>query len=51
MMLAGESSIRDIIAFPKTNVASSLMDGAPSLIDTKQLDELGLKIVGKKDNG
>jgi aspartyl-tRNA synthetase len=47
MMLARESSIRDIIAFPKTNVASSLMDGAPSAIDDAQLDELGLKIVGK----
>ncbi|MCF7810173.1 aspartate--tRNA ligase [bacterium] len=50
MMLAGESSIRDIIAFPKTNVASSLMDGAPSPIDDEQLAELGLKIIGKQNN-
>jgi len=51
MMLAGEASIRDIIAFPKTNVASSLMDGAPSSIDAEQLDELGLKVAGKQENG
>jgi len=43
MMLAGESSIRDVIAFPKTNMATSLMDGSPSTVDLDQLAELGLK--------
>jgi aspartyl-tRNA synthetase len=42
MMLAGENSIRDVIAFPKTNIAVSLMDGAPSPVDEDQLKELGL---------
>jgi len=45
MLLAGESSIREVIAFPKTNVASSLMDGAPSEMDPDILKELGLKPV------
>ena len=45
MLLAGEKSIRDVIAFPKTNLASSLMDGAPARVDSEQLAELGLKII------
>lgn len=47
MLLAGENSIRDVIAFPKTNVASSLMDGAPSAIDPDLLADLGLNVVEK----
>lgn len=43
MMLAGESSIRDVIAFPKTNNATSLMDGSPSSVDAEQLRDLGLR--------
>jgi len=43
MMLLEESSIRDVIAFPKTNIATSLMDGSPSLVDDAQLAELGLR--------
>ncbi|MDP8239515.1 MAG: aspartate--tRNA ligase [Candidatus Hatepunaea meridiana] len=45
MLLAGETTIRNIIAFPKTNVASSLMDGAPAEIEPEQLRELGLKLI------
>jgi aspartyl-tRNA synthetase len=43
-ILAGESSIREVIAFPKTANAVDLMAGAPSLVDAKQLRELHLKI-------
>lgn len=43
MLLAGEKSIRDVIAFPKTNIAVSLMDGAPAPIDNQQLRDLNLK--------
>ena len=50
MLLADESSIRNVIAFPKTNVASSLMDGAPSTLDAAQLTELGLKIITEVKN-
>jgi len=44
MILAGGSSIRDVIAFPKTASASSLMDGSPSGVSNDQLMELGLKL-------
>jgi aspartyl-tRNA synthetase len=43
-ILAGESSIREVIAFPKTANAVDLMAGAPSTVDPKQLRELHLKI-------
>jgi aspartyl-tRNA synthetase len=43
-ILAGESSIREVIAFPKTATATDLMAGAPSAVDAKQLKELHLKI-------
>ncbi len=43
-ILAGEASIREVIAFPKTANAVDLMAGAPSLVDAKQLRELHLKI-------
>jgi len=40
MLLAGEESIRDVIAFPKTQQASCLLTEAPSPVDEKQLKEL-----------
>ncbi|MEE8219418.1 MAG: aspartate--tRNA ligase [bacterium] len=43
MLLAGVSSIRDVIAFPKTQKAVDLMVDAPSTIDSAQLDELHLR--------
>ncbi len=44
MLLAGSNQIRDVIAFPKTTSATSLMDNSPSNVDDEQLDELGLNI-------
>ncbi|MBI52051.1 MAG: aspartate--tRNA ligase [Chloroflexi bacterium] len=43
-LLAKESDIREVIAFPKTKTASDLLTGAPSKIGTENLDELHLKI-------
>jgi len=45
MLFAKLDSIRDVIAFPKTQKASDLMTGAPSPVETKQLVELGVRVV------
>lgn len=45
MLLAGTDNIRDVIAFPKTTSATSLMDESPSVVSQKQLDELGIKLL------
>jgi aspartyl-tRNA synthetase len=44
MLLAGEKSIREVIAFPKTTAAVDLMADSPSEVDRSQLDELGIAI-------
>jgi aspartyl-tRNA synthetase len=44
MLLAGTDNIRDVIAFPKTTSATSLMDESPSEVSQKQLDELGIEL-------
>ena len=46
MLLAGESSIREIIPFPMNKNAQDIMMGAPSTVEQKQLDELHIAIVG-----
>lgn len=43
-ILCGSESIREVIAFPKTQKAACLLTSAPSDVDKKQLDELGIKI-------
>ena len=49
MLMAKEDSIRDVIAFPKVKDASDLMTEAPSFVDQKQLDELGLALAVKEE--
>jgi aspartyl-tRNA synthetase len=44
MIMAGASSIRDVIAFPKTQSASCLLTSAPSAAAPKQLKELGIRL-------
>ncbi len=44
MLLAGGTSLRDVIAFPKTARAVDMMSGSPSSVDDAQLKELGLRI-------
>jgi aspartyl-tRNA synthetase len=44
MLLAGEKSIRDVIAFPKTTAAIDMMAESPSEVEPGQLDELGIAI-------
>ncbi|MDR3592959.1 MAG: aspartate--tRNA ligase [Negativicutes bacterium] len=50
MLMAGRSSIRDVIAFPKTQSASDIMSQAPSSVGQRQLKELSIKldVLGKK---
>ncbi|MFC1784180.1 aspartate--tRNA ligase [Candidatus Neomarinimicrobiota bacterium] len=47
MLLAGTDNIRDVIAFPKTTSATSLMDESPSEVSENQLDELGIELKRK----
>jgi len=48
MLLCGEPSIRDVMAFPKNNRAMDLMSQSPSEVDPKQLRDLGIQLSGDK---
>ena len=50
MLMVNSNQIRDVIAFPKTTSAMSLMDRSPSKVDSVQLNELGLKIINSDDS-
>ena len=44
MFLLKTESIRDVIAFPKTQKAGCLMTDAPSVVDNEQLDDLHIRV-------
>ncbi len=48
-VIGGGSSIRDYIAFPKTQRATSLMEGAPSPVEEELLEELHIRVIEGKD--
>ncbi len=48
MLLSGQSSIRDVIAFPKTQKAICPLTSAPSAVESEQLRDLGIKLKEKK---
>lgn len=50
MLMAGQDSIRDVIAFPKVKDASDLMTEAPGFVDPKQLEELHIETVEVTEN-
>ena len=45
MLLTGEKSIREVIAFPKNQNAQCMVSEAPGVVEDKQLNELGIKII------
>ena len=50
MLLANSNQIRDVIAFPKTTSALSLMDNSPSIVSKDQLKELHLSVVDDSED-
>jgi len=50
MLMTGRNNIRDMIPFPKTLQALSLLEGAPSEVDDAQLEELHIRIVEQKSD-
>jgi aspartyl-tRNA synthetase len=50
MLIAGEQSIRDVMAFPKNNRAMDLMSSSPAEVDPRQLRDLGINLANKKKN-
>lgn len=48
-VIGGGSSIRDYIAFPKTQRATSLMEGAPTRVEDELLEELHIRVIHRND--
>jgi aspartyl-tRNA synthetase len=44
MLMAREDSIREVIAFPKTQSATCLLTGSPDYVEKEQLEELGIEV-------
>ena len=51
MLICGEQSIRDVMAFPKNNRGMDLMTQSPSEVDPRQLRDLGIRLAGDKPEG
>ena len=49
MLICGEESIRDVMAFPKNNRGQELMTQSPAEVDPKQLRELGIQLANRKE--
>jgi aspartyl-tRNA synthetase len=49
MLICGENSIRDVMAFPKNNRAQELMTQSPGEVDPRQLRDLGIQLAGEKN--
>lgn len=49
MLMAGSTSIKDVIAFPKNTFAMSPMDDCPNVVDEKQLKEIHIRVVPKEE--
>ena len=49
MLLSGADNLRDVIAFPKTQRGQDLLMGAPSSVERKQLDELGIRVAPRPE--
>ena len=50
MVMAGETSIKDVIAFPKNTAGISPMDESPAEVDKAQLDDLHLAVTGSESD-
>jgi aspartyl-tRNA synthetase len=48
MLICGEQSIRDVMAFPKNNRSMDLMSHSPAKVDPKQLRDLGIRLAGER---
>src|SRR5438045_5547357 len=51
MLICGEQSIRDVMAFPKNNHGQDLMSHSPAEVDPRQLRDLGIKLAEEKLEG
>jgi aspartyl-tRNA synthetase len=51
MLMTGSTSIRDVIAFPKTQTATCPLTDAPAPVDPAQLQELGIRVIRKEPEG